>query len=55
MDNGEAYGRNPDPVLNIIYLSTDTGTSNSGGFFPAGVNSNNDNGLFTQGSAGADG
>jgi len=54
MDNGEAYGRNPGSVLNIVYLNTDTGTSNSGGFFPNGVNSNDDSGLFTQGSADAD-
>jgi len=55
MDNGEAYGRNPGPVLNIVYLNTDTGTSNGGGFFPDGVNSNDDSGLFTQGTAAASG
>ncbi len=35
-ENGIAYSRSPDDVLNIVYLSKDAVTR--GGFFPAGVN-----------------
>lgn len=34
--NALAYGRTPDRVLNIVYLTPDVATK--GGFFPAGVN-----------------
>ena len=35
-DNGIAFGRSPDDVLNIVYLNS--GAVTRGGFFPAGVN-----------------
>ncbi|GAB3681248.1 ferritin-like domain-containing protein [Salinisphaera aquimarina] len=43
-DNGVAYGRTPDDVLNVVYLTADE--ANQGGFFPAGTN-----GYFKQSSA----
>lgn len=37
-DNGIAYSRTPDDVLNIVYLNKEA--VNRGGFFPSGVNGN---------------
>jgi rubrerythrin len=37
-ENGIAYSRTPDDVLNIVYLTKEA--ANRGGFFPSGVNGN---------------
>ena len=36
-DNGLAYGRTPQRVLNVVYLTPNKAAS--GGFYPNGVNS----------------
>jgi hypothetical protein len=36
-ERGIAFTRTPEQVLQIVYLTSDTGVS-SGGFFPNGVN-----------------
>ena len=36
-ENGIAFGRSPQQVLNIVYLQGGTGIS-SGGFYPKGLN-----------------
>jgi hypothetical protein len=35
-DDGRAFGRSPEHILNIVYLTPDRATS--GGFYPAGLN-----------------